>query len=173
MTSMTRALIAALALAVSPVLGADGGDSRALEVRTDLAWSRSVSNRHVVQSQTYRVIRSEKDWAAFLRELGSGAELDGSVGAPVPIDFANWMVLYIAVPSTASGSYLTIEYAWNFGTRIEVQAVEIRPIGPSCTTVGGTGPSIIALIPRADVPVYFSIGAADLDCRISRRASVR
>jgi hypothetical protein len=170
---MARALIAALALAVSPVLAGGGGDSRALEVRTDLAWRGLTSSRHAVQSETYRVIRSEKDWAALLRELDSGAELDRSVGAAVPVDFANWMVLYIAVPSTASGSYLTIAYAWNFGTRIEVSAVEIRPVGPECTTVGGTAASIIALIPRADVPVYFLVGAADLDCRISRGASVK
>ena len=170
MTIMTRALAVCLALAASHVLAADTANSGGLEVRTNFGWSPFASTFPVPQSGMYRVVRSEKDWATLLQELG----VDRSVGTTAPTDFANWMLLYIAVPSTAAGSHLSIEYVYNFGTHVEVEAVEIRPTGQECATVGGSGvASIIALIPRKDVPVTFSVKAADLDCRTHRGESVR
>lgn len=170
---MKRVLAIGLALAVSRVLASDGGNSGSLEVRTSLAWSRVVSARAVTQSGIFRVVRSQKEWDALLHELDPTAPADRAVPAAVPVDFATWMVLYIALPSTAPGSHLSIEYAWNLGQYIEVQAVEVRPTGPSCVTVGGGIASIIALIPSSALPVNFSVAAADLDCQMSRRVSVK
>ena len=169
MTIMTRALAVSLALAASRVLASDSNQTGGLEVRTSFAWGVA-SSHPVPQSGMYRVVRSEKDWRALLQELG----VDQSVGTTVSVDFANWMLLYVAVPSTAAGSHLSIEYVYNFGAHVEVEAVEIRPTGQDCTTIGeNAAASLFALIPRKDVPVSFSVQAADLDCRTHRGASVR
>ena len=157
------ALLAAVAAAM-PLPSAAAGW---LQVIPYSSWDASAQSSGLT-SESFRTVRSQKEWDDLLPQLAVQPSKGDSSHAPA-IDFEKFMVLVAALGSRPSGGFsVLIQGAFDNGRTIEVYVLEVRP-GPDCTVITAiTHPIAIALIPRSDRPVRFQIDTADVNCKATR-----
>jgi hypothetical protein len=117
-----------------------------------------------------KAITTIREWDAFWREARShqSEDLSQSCENPAPphVDFSKYTLLVLALGQRPSGGYSALfQYVYEYSSRIDVAALEVRPHGKDCiVTTSFTHPMTFALIPRTNKPVQIHVEDADLQC---------
>jgi hypothetical protein len=128
------------------------GELTWLEVTPYPGWGGPQALYSGLHSETFRAVRSEKEWSALWQLLAQSPRSDaGHDTGPPQVDFTKFTVLVAALGTRSTGGYaVSIQYAYDDGAVIHASVLEIRP-GPNCTvTTAFTYPIVIVLLPRRD-----------------------
>jgi PrcB C-terminal len=154
-------------VAAGATMSAPGaGELTWLEVTPYPGWTGPRAQSSGLHSETFRAVRSEKEWSTLWQLLAQNRPSDAAHDTEPPqVDFTKFTILVAALGTRATGGYtVSIQYAYDDGAVIHASVLEVRP-GPNCTVgLAFTYPIVIALIPRRDRTVRFELETAAVDC---------
>jgi PrcB C-terminal len=122
-------------------------------------------------TETFRAVRSQQEWNGLWQLSTPNQARQADEGAsPAGVDFTNTMMLVIALGTRPSAGYsVIIQNAFDDGTVIHVDVLEVRP-GASCSSISVVAhPFSIVLVPQSVRPIKFEVSTADLDCNTKHR----